>query len=75
MNGLRLEMTSVSQGLQALYSRTDRVAELEATVEEVKRNMSTEGNTRHLATLLDEQSKKVRRVKDSVKNQNACVLW
>lgn len=62
VSGLKLEMTSVSQGLQSLYSRMDQAEELEDTVMEMKRNMSQEGSYRLLATVLDEQGKKVRKV-------------
>ena len=61
VSGLKLELTSVSQGLQTLYSRTDKTEQLEQTVVELKKNMSLEGNSRLLATLLDEQGKKVGR--------------
>ena len=59
VSGLKLELTSVSQGLQTLYSRTEKTQELEDTVAELKKNMSMEGSSRLLATLLDEQGKKV----------------
>ena len=59
VSGLKLELTSVSQGLQTLYSRTEQTEELQETVAELKKNMSLEGNSRLLATLLDEQGKKV----------------
>ena len=49
----------MSQGLQTLYSRTEQTEELQETVAELKKNMSMEGNSRLLATLLDEQGKKV----------------
>ena len=59
VSGLKLELTSVSQGLQTLYSRTEKTQELEDTVAELKKNMSMEGSSRLLATLLDEHGKKV----------------
>ncbi|XP_076450681.1 uncharacterized protein LOC143286784 [Babylonia areolata] len=62
VSGLKLEMSSVSQGLQTLYSRADRAEQLEDTVMEMKKNMSQEGGSRLLATLIDEQGKKVRKM-------------
>nr|KAG5694177.1 hypothetical protein BaRGS_016023 [Batillaria attramentaria] len=62
VNSLKLELTSVSQGVQTLYQRTEKTSELEDTVAELKKNISMEGNSRLLATLLDEQGKKVRKL-------------
>ncbi|KAL8614279.1 hypothetical protein ACOMHN_007617 [Nucella lapillus] len=62
VSGLQLEMTSVSQGLQALYSRVDSLDHLQTTVNELSRNVSQDGGSRLLASLLDEQGKKVRKM-------------
>lgn len=62
VGSLKLELTSVSQGVQTLYQRTDKAEELQDTVIELKKNMSMEGNNRLMATLLDEQGKKVRKL-------------
>lgn len=62
VSSLKLELTSVSQGVQTLYQRTDKSEELAEAVAELKKNMSMEGNSRLLATLTDEQGKKVRKL-------------